>query len=180
MAVFLTAGADSDEAPSDARPSADLPSADLPSDGGPAEQSDNLIAVPPPPFSDDVFPCSDCHDGSEEVNRTRRPLEDFHEEIILKHDEKNRWCLDCHDAQNRDKLHLASGELLDFEESYKLCGQCHGPKLRDWRAGDHGKRTGSWSGAKQYLLCVHCHNPHAPKFGSLQPLPPPVRPEDIR
>ena len=122
------------------------------------------IAVAPPPFSEGVFPCSQCHDDSDSVNTTPRKLTDNHEEIVLQHDEKNRWCLDCHDAKNRDKLHLASGKPVEFTESYRLCGQCHGPELRDWRAGVHGKRTGSWSGQKQYLLCAHCHNPHSPRF----------------
>jgi hypothetical protein len=60
-----------------------------------------------------------------------------------------------------------------------LCGQCHGPKLRDWKLGIHGKRTGSWSGKKHYLLCVHCHDSHAPKFKPLKPMPPPTKPKDI-
>jgi hypothetical protein len=50
------------------------------------------IAVPPPPFSEDMFPCSECH-GDLEVNRERRELEDFHDDIVLEHDEENRWCL---------------------------------------------------------------------------------------
>ncbi|MCP4216643.1 MAG: hypothetical protein GY765_18470 [bacterium] len=132
------------------------------------------IQVPPTPFSEDIFPCSECH-GDMEVNRERRTLEDAHDDILLQHDEKNRWCLDCHDADNRDMLHLADGRLVDFKESYKLCGQCHGPKLKDWRNGIHGRRTGSWNGTKKYLLCAHCHNPHAPRFKSLKPEPPPAK-----
>lgn len=132
------------------------------------------IQVPPPPFSEDIFPCSACHEEMD-VNPQRRELE-FHEEIVLKHDEENRWCLDCHDAKNRDQLHLASGKLVDFKESYKLCGQCHGPKLRDWRAGVHGRRTGNWNGQKKYLLCAHCHDPHWPQFRQMKPEPPPIRP----
>ena len=131
-----------------------------------------LIQVPPPPFSEDIFPCSECH-ADMEVNTERRVLEDAHDDIILRHSEQSRWCLDCHDAKNRDKLHLADGRLIDFKESYKLCGQCHGPKLRDWKKGIHGKRTGFWNGQKKYLLCAHCHNPHAPKFKKLKPMPAP-------
>jgi len=133
---------------------------------------------PPPPLSD-YFPCSMCHEDME-TNPVRRELEEEHEDIVLKHDEEHRWCLDCHDADNRDMLRSASGELIPFEESYRLCGQCHGPKLRDWRAGVHGKRTGNWRGDKQYLLCVHCHDQHAPKFKPMVPMPPPVRPENLR
>lgn len=131
--------------------------------------------VPPPPFTEGIFPCSDCH-ADMEINRTRRVLADFHLEIELKHDEEHRWCLDCHDSVERDSLHLASGERVPFEESYRLCGQCHGEKLRDWRAGIHGRRTGDWNGHKQYLLCAHCHNPHQPRFRALPPMPPPDPP----
>ncbi|WP_163717196.1 cytochrome c3 family protein [Mangrovibacterium lignilyticum] len=137
-------------------------------------------AVEAPPLTEGIFPCSDCH-SELEPNPERRTL-DWHEEItgIFDHDSENRWCLDCHDLENRDSLRLASGKLLNFKESYKLCGQCHGEKLRDWKVGVHGKRTGEWNGEKEYLLCVHCHNPHAPKFESLTPEPPPVRQEDIQ
>lgn len=143
-----------------------------------ASAAQQPIAVAPPPLSEGIFPCSGCHLPTDTVNRTPHPV-DGHD-IVLKHDEKNRWCLDCHDATNRDKLHLADGRLIDFKESYKLCGQCHGPQLRNWKAGEHGKRTGSWSGQKQYLLCVSCHSPHEPRFKPLKPLPPPIRQEDIR
>lgn len=138
------------------------------------------IQVPPPPFSEDIFPCSECHNEDMPPNPQRRELEEFHDDIVFKHDAKNRWCLDCHDAQNRDKLHLADGRLVDFKESYILCGQCHGPKLRDWRNGVHGRRTGSWNGQKKYLLCAHCHNPHSPRFKKMKPEPVPVKPENLR
>ena len=144
----------------------------------PAAITSETLEVPPPPFTDGIFPCSDCH-SSLPVNRTWRELEAFHTDIVLKHDEQHRWCLDCHDAEQRDFLHLASGQRLPFDESYLLCGQCHGEKLRDWRAGVHGKRTGQWNGHKTYLLCVHCHSPHQPRFQPLQPKPapkPPTRP----
>ena len=138
------------------------------------------FAVEQPPFTEGIFPCNDCH-SEIEPNATRRELVDMHDDIsaIFDHDSENRWCLDCHDMNKRDSLKLASGKLLDFKESYKLCGQCHGEKLRDWKVGVHGKRTGEWNGKKEYLLCVHCHNPHAPKFKELTPEPPPIRQEDI-
>ncbi len=135
----------------------------------------NDIQVPPPPLNEDTFPCSMCH-ADMETNLKRRELVDFHDDIILKHDEENRWCMACHDTENRDMLHSASGELIDFTESYKLCGQCHGPKLRDWEAGIHGRRTGQWNGEKQYLLCAHCHDPHSPKFQKMKPEPAPIKP----
>lgn len=139
------------------------------------------IAVEKPPFTEGIFPCNDCH-SEIEPNSERRELVDMHDDISanFNHDSENRWCLDCHDMNNRDSLRLASGKLLDFKVSYKLCGQCHGVKLRDWKVGVHGKRTGEWNGEKQYLLCVHCHNPHSPKFEELKPEPPPVMQESIQ
>jgi hypothetical protein len=136
--------------------------------------------VPPPPFSDEeIFPCSACHEDLE-VNYERRELEYYHDDIELSHGPDERWCFDCHNAEDRDHLRLASGELVGFDESYRLCGQCHGTIYRDWRAGIHGRRRGFWNGAKSYLLCAHCHNPHAPKFQTLEPLPPPIRPHFLR
>jgi hypothetical protein len=135
---------------------------------------DQRPEVPPPPFSDGIFPCSSCH-ADLPVDRTRRPL-GMHDDIVLDHDTEHRWCLDCHNAADRDWLHLASGERVPFDESYRLCGQCHGEKARDWRAGVHGRRIGSWDGHKQYLLCAHCHNPHQPRFQPIAPMPPPKRP----
>ncbi|GAB4366460.1 MAG: hypothetical protein Kow00128_09950 [Deltaproteobacteria bacterium] len=136
--------------------------------------------VPPPPFTEGIFPCSDCH-ADMKPNPKRRELVEEHTNIQLKnHAENERWCLDCHDLKNRDKLRLVSGEQIDFNHSYRLCGQCHGDKYRDWKVGIHGKRTGQWNGKKEYLLCAHCHNPHQPRFKPLAPKPPPVRPENIR
>ena len=85
--------------------------------GSPAGAEEHL-EVPPPPFSEGIFPCSACH-ADLKVNRTRRPLTEMHDDIVLQHDEEHRWCLDCHDATDRDWLHLASGERVPFEESYR-------------------------------------------------------------
>jgi hypothetical protein len=145
----------------------------------PENVNDNAIEAPP--FSDGIFPCSECH-AFRVPNPAKRELTEWHEDIsaMFNHDKENRWCLDCHDIKSRDSLKLASGKLLDFKESYKLCGQCHGDKLRDWKVGVHGKRKGEWNGKKEYLLCVHCHNPHSPKFQELTPEPPPIRQEEIK
>jgi hypothetical protein len=141
------------------------------------ERETGEFTVPPPPFSDEyIFPCSDCHLDLE-VNTERRELVDMHDDIVLNHGPEERWCLDCHDADDRDNLRLVNGSLVGFDESYKLCGQCHGTIFRDWRAGIHGRRRGYWNGAKEYLLCAHCHNPHAPHFEPMAPLPPPIRPQ---
>jgi hypothetical protein len=156
-----------------------------------------LFEARPPPFSEGIFPCMECH--KDQKDPTRREL-GFHEEqqSVFDHDSEHRWCLDCHDLANRDRLRLASGATVPFTESYRLCGQCHGDKFRDWRAGIHGKRVGQWDGEKTYLLCVSCHNPHSPGFKGvkeivvdgkvtiaptiekLRPEPRPLRPDELR
>jgi len=141
-----------------------------------AEEDALQFPVLPPPFSEGIFPCSNCHAGME-VNTTKRELE-FHQNIKLRH--FDGWCFDCHNPDDRDTLRLASGKVISFKESEFLCGQCHGTIFRDWKAGVHGKRTGMWNGRKEYRLCVHCHWPHAPRFKPIKPLPPPLRPEDIK
>jgi hypothetical protein len=144
-----------------------------------AEEQDipGKFVVTPPPFSAGIFPCSQCHQGMP-ANKKPRKLS-YHENIVLKH-MPDGWCFDCHNPDNRDKLRLANGKLIKFEESYILCGQCHGIILREWKAGLHGKRTGMWNGDKTYYLCVSCHWPHEPRFKQIKPLPPPVRPADIK
>ena len=141
----------------------------------PAETASGF-RVPPPPLSDETFPCSDCHLPEIPAYTERRPMEMAHVEIELRHAEADRWCLDCHDADDRDQLRLVSGELIPFEESQRLCGQCHGDKYRDWRAGVHGRRSGEWNGDKEYLLCVHCHDSHDPTFRPIEPMPAPTPP----
>ncbi len=135
--------------------------------------------VPPPPFTEGIFPCSECH-AEMDVDTERRELGMHEEQQALKHAGPQQWCLDCHNPDDRDKIRLISGQLISFEESYLLCGQCHGTIFRDWKAGVHGKRTGEWNGKKLYRLCVHCHNPHQPAFKPLKPKQPPMRPADIR
>jgi hypothetical protein len=131
---------------------------------------------PPAELDEEVFPCSDCHEG-EKVDRRPRELEDEHDELELAHGDL--WCLSCHDGEDSDTLQLADATSVGFDESWRLCTQCHGEKLPDWRAGVHGKRTGHWWGPKEYLNCVSCHNAHAPAFEPLAPKPPPTPPSEI-
>jgi hypothetical protein len=135
------------------------------------------VLLPPPPMAPEYWPCSDCHEG-ETPNRKVREFEDEHDELELRHGKL--WCFDCHDANEKDMLHLTDGKVLEIGESWRLCTQCHGLKLAAWRAGVHGRRTGHWWGSKEYRSCVECHDPHAPLFKPLEPLPPPWRPTEIR
>lgn len=107
--------------------------------------------------------------------------ESQHADVHLDHAEGITSCFACHDVEDRDSLRLATGRIIPFEQSYLLCGQCHGTRLREWREGLHGKRLGRWDGEHEYLLCVHCHrDPHDPGFPPMTPMAPPPRPEDIR
>lgn len=124
------------------------------------------------------FPCSRCH-NYRPTDKNKRKLKLYHTNIILKHAGGQQWCHDCHD-DDKDKLRLQNGQLIGFEKSYYLCGQCHGTIFRDWKAGIHGKRTGMWNGEKLYRLCVSCHDPHQPRFKPLKPMAPPERPQDIK
>jgi hypothetical protein len=134
------------------------------------------VLLPSPPVDEEYFPCGDCHED-ETPNPKVRELVDEHDLLKLEHGDL--WCIRCHDLENREKLHLADATLVGFEESWKLCTQCHGTKLAPWRAGVHGKRTGHWRGPKEYRTCVECHDPHSPAFKPLEPKPPPVRPGEI-
>jgi hypothetical protein len=140
----------------------------------PAEPEQRVLPAKGP--SDDYFPCSDCHE-KEPTNRLVRPLEDDHEDIVLSHGDL--WCLHCHDADDRNRLHLADGTRIEFADSSQLCLQCHGQRRQDWLTGVHGKRVGHWWGEREVWTCVSCHSPHAPRFQPIEPLPPPKPPQQI-
>ena len=146
-------------------------------DGVTAGTRDDVPALlVPHTLSAKSFPCSKCHRHLA-PNREKRALELAHTGISLRHAEAQRWCLDCHEG---DRLRLPNGELVDYDRSYVLCGQCHGTVFRDWKAGIHGKRTGAWNGEQYYRLCVSCHDAHQPRFKAIEPKPAPIRPANLR
>ena len=151
-------------------------------------------AVPPPLVYQGLFPCQACHRKdasgvSSQADRqksflgkflrapdpTPRILVQMHRDITLKHADW-QWCLNCHDTTERNYLRLITGEKIPFEQSYRLCGQCHGHIYNDWKLGIHGRRVGQWNGKKLYLLCAHCHDPHGPKYRKLMAQDPPQPP----
>ena len=134
------------------------------------ESEPEPVLLPPPPIDDEYFPCSDCHED-QQADPERREL-DEHDSVELAHGDL--WCLDCHAADQRDLLHLSDASPVRMEESWRLCTRCHARRIPDWRAGIHGKRTGSWWGPKEYRTCVACHDPHSPLFKPLEPKPPPA------
>ena len=141
----------------------------------PLQPEPEPVLLPPPPIDDEYFPCSDCHED-ELADPERREL-DEHDSIELAHGDL--WCLDCHQSDQRDLLHLSDDSPVNMEESWRLCTRCHAKRIPDWRAGVHGKRTGYWRGPKEYQTCVVCHDPHSPLFKPLEPLPPPIPAEEI-
>jgi hypothetical protein len=142
----------------------------------PLQPDSEPVLLPPPPIDDEYFPCSDCHED-ELADPERREL-DEHDYIELAHGDL--WCLDCHQSDQRDLLHLSDASPVHMEESWRLCTRCHAKRIPDWRAGVHGKRTGYWRGPKEYRTCVVCHDPHSPLFKPLEPMPPPIPAVELR
>jgi hypothetical protein len=125
-----------------------------------------------------MFPCTRCH-AKLPRNPQKRTLVKFHviRNTELHHGDPKAWCYNCHSLENIDRLVISSGELVTFDEAYRLCGGCHGDKLRDWKVQVHGKTMGHWRGEKIRRSCTGCHNPHRPAFPPLEPEPAPIPPE---
>lgn len=118
--------------------------------------------------------CSECHRlFSSASDRPERLYQ--HTAIRFDHGLNDR-CFNCHDRDQREKLVLRDGSLIPFADSPRLCSQCHGTTYRDWQTGAHGKTLGGWDpsrGERRRLDCTECHDPHAPAFDPLEPLPGP-------
>jgi hypothetical protein len=125
-----------------------------------------------------TYPCSRCH-ADREPDTRERVLTQFHTQKVLNHGEQKGWCYRCHTKDNIDKLHLADGTLVSFDEAYELCGSCHGDKLRDWKDGIHGLTTGYWLGERQRRSCPNCHDPHSPRFPLMTPEHEPALPRTV-
>jgi hypothetical protein len=148
------------------------------------QEGETVYPVPPPLVYQGLFPCEACHRKdirgvSSALDKRSflgqylrapdprpRILVRMHRNINLAHADW-MWCLNCHNTDERNYLRLISGEIISFEQSYRLCGQCHGQIYNKWKVGIHGRRVGQWNGKKLYLLCAHCHDPHRPHFRKL-------------
>lgn len=89
---------------------------------------------------------------------------------------RNENCYNCHDSGQLDQLHTPEGAKLKFDQATLLCAGCHGTTYRDWEIGAHGRPTGFWdskSGPIVRQQCTSCHDPHAPAFTGIIPMPPP-------
>jgi nitrate/TMAO reductase-like tetraheme cytochrome c subunit len=116
------------------------------------------------------FRCSECHRHIDTDQKQRRMMGE-HEDLKMRH--SDLWCFSCHDGEDRTQLRLINGKTVDFSQMAQLCAQCHGMVYRDWKAGVHGKRIGSWNGDKKVLSCNECHDSHDPKFKAIRPWSPP-------
>lgn len=130
-----------------------------------------------------AFDCYLCHEEDQppplrfdENHKLIIPEE--HENIVLNHGQhdRNNNCFNCHNEQNLLTFQTRDGRELGFADSTQLCGSCHGPTIRDWEAGAHGRTGGYWNealGERTRQDCVSCHNPHSPAFPSRAPAPGP-------
>jgi hypothetical protein len=109
------------------------------------------------------YKCSSCHTGVPVL--ARNGLELTHGDVILEHGKNNQLsCVDCHHEEDRDFLEDKKGNKIDYNHSYKLCGQCHFRQKSDWLGGAHGKRVTNWAGERVVFNCTSCHSPHSPRF----------------
>ena len=136
--------------------------------------------------------CATCHNGKTvPFPKDKKPrLIVMHKDIVenslqLMHGRGAMWCLDCHSANNRNRLLDRRGNEITFSQPQRLCGSCHGEIYIDWREGIHGKRIGEWAtgGKKRWWVCTECHNPHTVqmiRFNPINPEPPPPLPKGMK
>ncbi len=160
-----------------------LSSGDVPSAESPSVSATALVAGPlreslkDPPMTEIggiEQRCISCHQLFESLWDGSKPLRQ-HMDVQIKHGVDGS-CYGCHSRENREKLELKGGELVSFTEVARLCGECHGPVLRDWQRGTHGKTLGYWDanlGEVRRLGCTECHDPHSPAYEGIIPLPGP-------
>lgn len=120
--------------------------------------------------------CATCHDPNhpDALARKNEVPPDFHRGIQVVHGTLR--CASCHAPQDRTQLRLADGRSIPIRDVIELCGQCHGPKLRDFRKGSHGGGRGYWDRSQGPWVrnnCVACHAAHAPAYPLVMPAAPP-------
>jgi predicted CXXCH cytochrome family protein len=128
--------------------------------------------------------CAECHPPSDPVkveydDNGVVKIPKGHENLTtIAHgrNSRNNNCFNCHDRDQLDQLHSAENGKLKFDQATLLCAGCHGTTYRDWMAGAHGRTGGHWdrsAGPIDRQECTSCHDPHAPRFTELIPMPGP-------
>lgn len=118
--------------------------------------------------------CQACHSVRLSKGSTAgsAELDEFHQGLQMSHGRLT--CVSCHNpADGYASLRLADGRSVPFAESMTLCAQCHGQQFRDYQRGAHGGMTGHWDltrGGRTRNHCLHCHDPHAPKYPTFMPV----------
>ena len=126
-------------------------------------------------LEDGAYKCSVCHSTATTPERYPRLIPEHASKIDLRHG-NNDNCFNCHHEGNRLVFVAYDGTEIPAEERTELCKKCHGPRCRDWEEDAHGRASGYWDplfGESKKLMCVQCHDPHAPAFTTLSPLPGP-------
>jgi hypothetical protein len=163
-ALIALLGASCGESSSDAAPTADV---DKPAASEPT-LTERTLAL-------EMFPCSRCHEAVDLPFPTGQLGP--HRAMRSQHMEDLWRCDVCHALEYMDELRLVTGERITFNQSHRMCGQCHGDNYRDWKMGIHGKTVGSWGVGKRHrFTCTDCHDAHAPKPDSVVALPGPFKP----
>lgn len=124
------------------------------------------------------FPCTKCH-KTYKLGLVESSLNKDHPKLVFQHMPEVKNCALCHDAQNPNRLNLLTGVKISLDETFRLCGQCHGKIEYSWALGQHGRLGGSWSGMKTQLSCTACHDPHRPKFQPMTTVMTPHRSEFV-
>jgi hypothetical protein len=118
--------------------------------------------------------CKTCHGSQAQGGLLNKEAPaNFHSGLKIHHGSMS--CASCHD-QDRSRLHLADGKKLEFDQTAKLCAQCHGVQFRDYTRGSHGGMTGYWDlrrGPRERNTCTDCHAAHHPAFERVRPVHPP-------
>jgi hypothetical protein len=119
------------------------------------------------------YPCESCHEFVTWVSETGLMR---HPEVQVRHFRGAEQCSHCHDPEHVNRLRILDGSSVPLYRSPEACGQCHASQFEDWTRGAHGKTVGSWSGERHRYTCPECHDPHQPKFRTVNAFAPPPRP----
>ncbi len=123
------------------------------------------------------YDCMECHKALK-ASWSRDRIWVEHKDITLNHG-NNKFCLNCHHPTNRNAFKHDDGTEITEENVVQLCARCHGTTYRDWEAGAHGRINGYWDrtrGEQTRLRCIQCHDPHNPKFPTIESLAAPTYP----